>query len=150
MVSGFDSPSTVLSYCLHTLAQRSDLQEKLYEEILSNSIDENEEDSLEKMIYLDAFIKEILRMNPTAVQFVNRRCIQDTQIQGYKILKGTLIQADLYSIHFNEQLWGPLPVQEFHLERHLVKRHPMSLLAFGAGPRQCPGIRFAFSKTKFY
>jgi len=90
MVSGFDSPSTVLSYCLHTIANNPDLQEKLYTEISTNSLsnDVNDHD-LSKLIYLDAFIKEVLRMNPTAVQFVNRRCIEDTEIQGYTIPKGT-------------------------------------------------------------
>lgn len=146
MVSGFDSPSTVLSYCLHTLANKPDLQLKLYDEIMTNNINDKD---LSKFIYLDAFVKEVLRMNPTAVQFVNRRCTEDTNIQGYYIPKGTLIQADVYSVHYNQELWGPLPVDEFHIERHFIKRHPMSILSFGAGPRQCLGLRFAFSKRRF-
>jgi cytochrome P450 len=95
MVSGFDSPSTVLSYCLHTLANKPDLQEKLRTEILTNSlshenmIDDSIDHDLSKYIYLDALIKEVLRMNPTAVQFVHRRCTEDTEVQGYKIPKGT-------------------------------------------------------------
>jgi cytochrome P450 len=164
MVAGFDSPSTVLSYCLHTLANQPDVQEQLYSEILTNDVTNHD---LSKYIYLDAFIKEVLRMNPTAVQFVHRRCNQDTEVQGYKIPKGSvrvytgmksnfysiiyfligsLVQADVYTIHYDLELWGPLPVDEFHLERHMTKRHPLALLAFGAGPRQCIGLRFAFSK----
>ncbi|CAF1161376.1 unnamed protein product [Adineta steineri] len=154
MVSGFDSPSTVLAYCLHTLANRIDLQEKLYKEILINShsnentVDDLSKHDLSKYIYLDAFINEVLRMNPTAVQFVNRQCTQDTEVQGYKIPKGSLVQADVYTIHYDSTLWGPLPTDEFHLERHMTKRHPLALLAFGAGPRQCLGLRFAFGRLE--
>lgn len=85
MVSGFDSPSTVLAYCLHTLADRSDIQEKILHEILTKDITP---DNLSNLIYLDAFIKEVLRMNPTAVQFVHRRCTEDTIVNGYRIPAG--------------------------------------------------------------
>lgn len=149
MVSGFDAPSTTLSHCLNILANRPDLQSKLHDEILINNNNNNNED-LSKFIYLDAFIKEILRIYPTSIQFVNRRCIEDTYVQGYFIPKGSIIQADVYSVHYNQELWDPLPVDEFHLERHFIKRHPISLLSFGAGPRQCLGLRFALSKTKFF
>ena len=94
MVSGFDSPSTVLSYCLHTLAHRPDLEEQLRGEILTNPLtsevmpDDVTKNDLSNYVCLDAFFKEVLRMNPTAVQFIHRRCIEDTQIQGYKIPKG--------------------------------------------------------------
>ena len=104
MVSGFDSPSTILSYCLHTLAAKPYLQEKLFNEMSANGLFDDEdhldqltENDLSKLVYLDAFIKEVLRMNPTAVQFVNRRCVEETQIQGYRIPKGnfSFLRADL-------------------------------------------------------
>jgi len=41
-----------------------------------------------KLIYFDAFIKEVLRINPTAIQFVNRRCVEDTYVQEYRITEG--------------------------------------------------------------
>lgn len=90
IVYEFDSPSIVLFYCLHTLAHRPDLQEQLRGEILTNQDmpDEETENDLSNYVCLNAFIKEVLRMNPTAVQFVHRRCIEDPQIQGYKIPKG--------------------------------------------------------------
>ena len=60
-----------------------------------------------------------------------------------------MIQVDVLSMHFNEELWGPEPVDEFHPERHSYKRHPLAFMPFGAGPRTCIGMRFALSKFYF-
>ena len=60
----------------------------------------------------------------------------------------SLIQIDVLSVHFNEELWGPLPVEEFHPERHLIKRNPLAFLPFGGGPRLCLGMRFALRSLK--
>jgi cytochrome P450 len=61
-----------------------------------------------------------------------------------------LIQVDVLSVHFNQELWGPEPVDEFHPERHSCKRHPLAFMPFGAGPRTCIGMRFALSEYYFY
>ncbi len=55
----------------------------------------------------------------------------------------------MLSVHFNQELWGPEPVDEFHPERHSTKRHPLAFMPFGAGPRTCIGMRFALSEFYF-
>jgi len=54
----------------------------------------------------------------------------------------------VYSIHYDRELWGPEDPYMFVPERHATKRHPMAYLAFGAGPRQCVGMRFALLEIK--
>ena len=61
---------------------------------------------------------------------------------------GCVIQADVYSIHYNADLWGPEDPNLFVPERHMVKRHPASYLPFGVGPRNCVGMRFALMELK--
>ena len=66
----------------------------------------------------------------------------------YFIFSGTVIQADVYTIHFDPLLWGPVDPHEFYPERHLIKRHPCAFLAFGVGPRNCIGMKFAQMEMK--
>jgi cytochrome P450 len=58
------------------------------------------------------------------------------------------VHADVYSIHFDHELWGPDDPYVFLPERHQTKRHPMAYLPFGAGPRNCVGMRFALIEMK--
>ncbi|CAF4399096.1 unnamed protein product [Adineta steineri] len=73
-------------------------------------------------------------MHPIVIQVLNRECMEYTRIVSSFIL-GSLIQVDLHSINFNQDLWGFQPVDKFHPERHLDKRHPLANMGFGAGPR---------------
>ncbi len=60
----------------------------------------------------------------------------------------TVIHADVYSVHYDSELWGPEDPYVFFPERHETKRHPMAYLPFGAGPRHCIGMRFALIEMK--
>ena len=62
--------------------------------------------------------------------------------------EGSLVYPDIYSIHFDRELWGPEDPYLFVPERHQTKRHPLAYLPFGAGPRQCVGMRFAIMEMK--
>jgi cytochrome P450 len=62
--------------------------------------------------------------------------------------QGTLVHADVYSVHYDRELWGPEDPYVFYPERHETKRHPMAYLPFGAGPRHCIGMRFALIEMK--
>jgi cytochrome P450 len=61
---------------------------------------------------------------------------------------GVAIQPDVLSIHYDRNLWGPEDPNLFIPERHHAKRHPMAYMPFGAGPRICLGMRFAFMELK--
>ncbi len=59
-----------------------------------------------------------------------------------------MIHADVYSVHYDPELWGPEDPYVFFPERHETKRHSMAFLPFGAGPRHCIGMRFALIEMK--
>jgi cytochrome P450 len=58
------------------------------------------------------------------------------------------VYADVYSVHYDRELWGPEDPDIFFPERHETKRHPLAYLSFGAGPRHCIGMRFALIEMK--
>jgi cytochrome P450 len=43
---------------------------------------------MSKLTHMDMFIREVLRMYPIAIQVVNRRCMEDTNVAGNNIQKG--------------------------------------------------------------
>ncbi|CAF1284681.1 unnamed protein product [Didymodactylos carnosus] len=152
MVAGYETTSSALAYCTYVLANHFDIQRKLQEEIdqyIGESEQQNPDyDIVNRMGYMDLFIKEVLRMYPVAVATHTRRCINETNVCGYKIMKDSIVQADVYSIHYDEELWGPHDTNKFYPERHLEKRHPLAFMPFGVGPRNCVGMKFALIEMK--
>ncbi|CAM4756507.1 unnamed protein product [Rotaria magnacalcarata] len=93
------------------------------------------------VIYLDLFLREVLRMYPITVKAMTRECNTNATVCGHTIEKGSIIQPDIFSIHYDPDLWGPEDPNLFIPERHLVKRHPIAWMPFGVGPRNCVGDR---------
>ena len=74
---------------------------------------------IEKLGYLDMFVREVLRMFPIANSMVSRKCaIDNFKIDhgNYSIPKGMNIVVDVLSIHYSPVLWGPKDPQEFYPE----------------------------------
>ena len=150
MILGHETVSTTLAYCTYILAREVDIQTKLQKEIieLAKGREEFDYDPIMNNNYLDLFIREVLRMFPIAIQAISRECNEETNVCGYQIHKGDVIQPDVYSLHYDRDLWGPDDPELFIPERHSIRRHPMSFLAFGEGPRNCVGLRFALMEIK--
>mgnify|MGYP002385199772 FL=1 len=152
MAAGYETTSTALAYATYVLANRPDILQKLQDEIDQLLLDNNDKavdyDTIAQMPYMDMFVSEVLRMYPIGNTAIQRCASENTVIQGIKIEKGTLVHADIYSIHYNAELWGPEDPYVFYPERHQTKRHPMAYLPFGAGPRHCVGMRFALTELK--
>ncbi|CAF3705214.1 unnamed protein product [Rotaria sp. Silwood1] len=151
MIAGFETTSTTLASCTYILATRFDIQTKLQTEIDKLYAEHNGEldyNRINNMTYMDLFIREVLRMFPIALQAVSRECNMETTVCNYKIEKGDVIQPDVLTLHYDPQLWGPDDPYLFVPERHLTRRHPMAFMAFGQGPRNCVGMRFALMELK--
>ncbi|KAJ0504777.1 putative cytochrome P450 [Helianthus annuus] len=108
-----------------------------------------EESDMNNLVYLQAIIKETMRLYPPAALSVPHESTEDCIVGGYTIPKRTRLFVNIWKIHHDPQIWtDPF---EFRPERFLttkkeinVKGQHFELIPFGSGRRICPGISFAF------
>ncbi|EFX77992.1 hypothetical protein DAPPUDRAFT_225529 [Daphnia pulex] len=161
LLAGFDQTATTLTNTCFQLARNPDIQEKLHETILQKLEDyvcHIFEDVCHEMVqdmpYLEQIIQEVLRFYPASLR-TERMCTKDISYDHgggrIHIKKGVLVTVPIYAVHHSEEYY-PDP-ETFDPERwnpeNKVKRNPYSFMAFGAGPRNCIGMRFAMEELKF-
>ncbi|KAI3378724.1 hypothetical protein SNEBB_006578 [Seison nebaliae] len=164
LIAGYETTSTALSYAAHAVVAYPEIQEKLRSELLefannqpNSTIDKKtfNFDNINQLEYLDAVTKEILRFRPIAPSVISRCNLVPTQLDVgeeriINIPENTVVVGNILSLHFNNQLWGPEDPLKFIPERHLDNedRHSVAFSAFGIGPRECIGKRFALMEFK--
>nr|QUF59376.1 cytochrome p450 CYP3045A1 [Brachionus angularis] len=152
MMAGSESTSIALTVLLHVLASMPEEQEKLIHEIddhFPNDSDiEPTYDNIQKLEYLDYIIKETLRMWPIANPACTRRCVKHTNINGIDVPENLTIIVDVLSVHYDPDLWGPVDPNVFYPLRFAQSRNSLAFMAFGLGPRNCIGIKFAMLELK--
>uniref|UniRef100_A0A1I7Y2M8 Cytochrome P450 n=1 Tax=Steinernema glaseri TaxID=37863 RepID=A0A1I7Y2M8_9BILA len=148
-IAGFDTTANSLTYLCHLLALHADCLDRVLAEVDALP-EELDYDSLQNMPYLHAAICETLRLYPHASPLQSRLCIEDCQIDDHHFPRGVAIMFDTWSAHRNPDYWGD-DAEQFRPERFLgeeAKRSARFWMAFGVGPRQCIGMRFAILEEK--
>ncbi len=152
LLAGFETSSNTLGFTLYHLVVEPDIQDKLRTEI-KEAMETNAKKPLyevaQNIEYLDCVIKEGQRLCPTAAQ-VNRECSEDYDLNGIHIPAGTEVIIPIYFLHRDSGAWQD--PETFHPERFRSPakdtRHAFQFLPFGAGPRNCIGMRFALMEIK--
>eukprot|EP00794_Sanderia_malayensis_P005402 gene5402-6078_t len=152
MLAGYDTSSNTLALTCYNFVVFPEVQEKVYQEILSvcGAGDETVTyDHVQKMPYLEACISETLRLYPPGFA-LNRIVTQSCTLNGVKFEKGMSVIVPVYSLHHDKQYW-PDP-ELYKPERFLPENKdsipPFAYLPFGDGPRNCVGMRFAWMEVK--
>ncbi|CAM8982192.1 unnamed protein product [Rhodiola kirilowii] len=101
-----------------------------------------DEKDISNLPYIQAIVKETMRLHPVAPMLVPREAREDCQIDGYDILKGTRILVNVWTIGRDPKVWDN--PNDFYPDRFIgksidVKGHDFELLPFGSGRRMCPG-----------
>ncbi|CAI8618261.1 unnamed protein product [Vicia faba] len=150
ILAGTDTTAGTLTWILSLLLNNREVLSKATQELDAQVGMENMaiKSDLTKLKYIQAIIKETLRLYPPAPLNVPHESIEDCTVGGYHIPAGTRLLTNFSKLQRDPMLYSdPL---EFRPERFLtthmnvdVKGQHFELIPFGVGRRMCPGISFA-------
>lgn len=149
--AGYETSSSSLTFLAYNLATNPSVQTRLQEEI--DSVFPNKApvqyEALLQMDYLDSVISESLRLYPIAPR-LERVAKRTVEISGITIPKDMVVMVPTWCLHRDPELWDE--PEEFRPDRFSKENKdsvdPYTYMPFGAGPRNCIGMRFALIMMK--
>ncbi|CAH2062829.1 unnamed protein product, partial [Iphiclides podalirius] len=101
---------------------------------------------LSKMKYLEAVIKESIRVIPTVTK-IGRQLEKDLELADGRIVPAKSAVIVFYEAMFVNPKIFPEP-ERYDPERFLSNMHQFAFVPFSAGPRNCIGFRYAWVAMK--
>ena len=146
---GYLTTTSLVHWALVKMSQFPDIQRRLAVEVAEHVGDGRPRfEDLDQLIYLQAFLKELLRFHPPVLN-MSRMNRTEAELMGYRIPQGASVIVSLYHIHRHPDFWrnpGGFDPTRF-LERPLGQDDPYAYIPFGAGPRACIGRTFALMEA---
>ncbi|KAJ4795532.1 Cytochrome P450 superfamily protein [Rhynchospora pubera] len=144
IAGGTESSAVTVEWAFSELLKRPKIFNKATEE-LDRVVGQNrwvEEKDIHNLPYIEAIIKETMRLHPVAPMLAPRQSREDATFNGYDIPKGTRVLVNVWTIGRDPTIWDN--PNEFWPERFIgksinVKGQDFELLPFGSGRRMCPG-----------
>ena len=154
IAAGTGTSSETLQWTMAELVANPRVMAKLQDEIAlvaGAAADEAAiaEADLNRMEYLKAVIKEVLRLHPPSPLLVPHESTTPAVVRGYEIRARTVLFVNVWAIGRDPAAWDA--PEEFRPERFVgggaaavdFRGTDYQLIPFGAGRRTCPGINFA-------
>ena len=147
LAAGHETTATALAWAFERILSHPRVHDRLREEVRSVSGGtEPDPERLAALPYLDATVKEVLRLRPV-LPVVGRVLKKPFTIGGFDLPTGATVAPCIYLAQRNPAVY-PEP-DEFRPERFLgVQPDPYSWLPFGGGIRRCIGAAFAMYEMK--
>ncbi|RDX74888.1 Cytochrome P450 82C4, partial [Mucuna pruriens] len=168
-VSGYDSDTIIKATCLNlilaggdsimvaltwalSLLLNNEMELKKAQDELDTHVgkDRNvEESDIKKLVYLEAIVKETMRLYPPSPIITLRAAMEECTFScGYHIPAGTHLIVNTWKVQRDGSVWSE--PHDFKPERFLtshkevdVKGQNYELVPFGSGRRVCPGASLA-------
>ena len=140
LVAGHETTAVAIAWGVYFF-----LREKSAAEKLRRSLDELPANAppevLARVPYLDAFVKETLRIEPVVTD-VGRLCREPLDLGDFVVPKGELVAVNISALMSDEDLYPE--ASRFRPERFLERKYgPGEFPPFGGGHRRCLGAAFA-------
>ncbi|KAJ3575313.1 hypothetical protein NP233_g1184 [Leucocoprinus birnbaumii] len=167
IISGHETTALTLAYSIYELSRHQDCQDKLRSELRDFYGEPTYDDLQTRLPYLDAVLKETLRLYP-ALPYMERTVVENDVIplrqpvnspEGHimnsvHVKPGQTVIIPIIAIQRLDSVWKD--PDTFRPERWLEQLPPSddlpsgwsNLLAFSDGPRTCIGIRLAIYNYK--
>ncbi|XP_074263213.1 cytochrome P450 76AD1-like [Silene latifolia] len=105
-----------------------------------------QESDISKLPYIQAVVKEALRLHPPIPFLLPHKAEKDVELSGYFVPKNAQIWVNVWAIGRDPSVWPN--ALSFSPERFLgsevdFKGRDFELIPFGAGRRMCPGMPLA-------
>lgn len=145
LVAGHETSALSLAWAFAWLGRHPEVAARLQQDI-DNLARDDDIAAIQALPYLDAVIKECLRLYP-AVPEVVRMLTKPLELRGYTIPAGMNVAACSAVLHMNPEFY-PEP-EHFRPERFL-ERSPtgFEFIPFGGGDRVCLGNHFGVFEVK--
>ncbi|MFC9836141.1 cytochrome P450 [Rhodococcus sp. NPDC127530] len=150
LMAAHDTSTITLSTMMQYLGQHPDWQERCRRQSAALGTSTPTYGQLDELTDLDLVMKECLRLVPP-VPVVARRAVEDTEVLGHYIPRGTYMSVVVHFTHHMPEYW-PDPErfdpERFAPERREDKVHRFAWEPFGGGVHKCLGMHFAGAEIK--
>ncbi|KAJ9147861.1 hypothetical protein P3X46_029977 [Hevea brasiliensis] len=150
--AGTDTSSTTIEWTMAELIKNPKCMKKVLEEIAMKVTQDIvlKESHIPQLTYLQACVKETLRLHPTGPFLLPHRAIDTCQVMNHTIPKNTQVLVNIWAIGRDPKYWeDPLVFKpERFINSNLdFKGNDFEFIPFGSGRRICPGLPMAIKQV---
>ncbi|KAH7844972.1 hypothetical protein Vadar_033807 [Vaccinium darrowii] len=145
---GSETSSTVVEWAMSELLKNPQQMKRAQDEVRNVFKKKGNvvETGLHELKYLNAVVKETLRLHPSAPLLVPRESSEKCMVNGYEIPAKTRVIVNAWAIGRDPRYWTE--AERFDPERFIdseidYKGKDFEYIPFGSGRRICPGMSFA-------
>ncbi|VVA97129.1 unnamed protein product [Arabis nemorensis] len=148
--AGTDTTGAAIEWGIAELIANPEIQSRLYDEIKSTVGDRAvEEKDVDRMVFLQAVVKELLRRHPPTYFTLSHGVTEPTTLSGYNVPIGVNVEFYLPGISEDPKIWSD--PKKFDPDRFVSGREDadmtgvagVKMMPFGVGRRICPGMGMA-------
>jgi len=142
---GYFTSSALLHWALVVLSQYPEVERRIAHEVSQVLGDRAPRfEDLEKLVFMHAFLKEVLRLYPTSFA-IFRQARWENEVMGFRVPQDAGAVLSIHHVHRHPDFWdnpeGFDP--DRFIGRPLGQEEPFAYIPFGSGKRSCVGRNFA-------